>query len=165
MDQTERNPGNAAQRAWIARVLSVTLPETAGVGDAQANPAGGGEDIVGLWWDTKDAVNAQIDALRHAFLATGHPLAQEACEKGLGAFTGGLLARFQAAVIEYRNASPSARTTAATKLKRYADQLAGFVLSNRMLAILEANPFGVRVTIRRDVPAVLAKILALAGRR
>ena len=146
-------------------MLGVTLPVTASANDGQVSQAHDGADIVGLWWDTKELVDSQIETLRRAFLATEHPLAQAACEKGLGAFSGGVLTHFQAAVIERRNAQPAAVGAASAKLKRYADQLAGFILSSRMLGILEANPFGVHVTIRRDVPAALAKILALAAPR
>ncbi len=164
MAEAQRDPGLMAQRsAWVERVLGVMLSHPS---DVQDGPAGmSDQDIMSIWWEAKDAMGQQIEALRRAFLATGHPQAQLACEKGLGAFTGGVLSRFQAAVIDRRNAPPADKEAAAAKLERHASQLAGFVLGNRMLPLLEANPFGVDVTIRRDVPTAVARILALAGPR
>src|SRR4051794_36963374 len=97
--------------AWIARVLGISVP-----GKAPDVP-----DIVGLWRDAKDAIDTQIEGLRQAFLKTGHPLAQAACEKGLGAFSGGRLTAFQTAVIERRNAAPDKIAAAAAALKYAAD--------------------------------------------
>jgi len=164
MVEVRRDFGLIAQRAeWIERVLGVMLSHP---GDVQDGPAAmSDQDIMSIWWEAKDAMGQQIETLRRAFLATGHPQAQLACEKGLGAFSGGVLSRFQAAVIDRRNAPPSDKEVAAVKLERLASQLAGFVLGNRMLPMLEANPFGVDVTIRRDVPTAVARILALAGPR
>jgi hypothetical protein len=73
---------------WLRRVLGMEVRNAANGGPGQSAPT----DIVGIWWDAKDPVNEQLDALRHAILKTSHPLAARACENGLGGFSGGVLA-------------------------------------------------------------------------
>jgi hypothetical protein len=143
---------------WLRRVLGVEIPHAANGSIAQS--ASG--DVVGIWWDAKDSVNEQLDALRNAILKTGHPLAARACENGLGGFSGGVLARFQAAVIDCRNAAPDAKGRARQNLEKYAASLAQYISSNPILALLEKNPLGVRVTIRQDITQALTSILKQA---
>jgi hypothetical protein len=119
-----------------------------------------GEDPVGIWWDAKDKVNEQIEKLRHVFLGTGHALAQAACEKGLGAFSGGMLTRFQAAIIDYNQAAVAARAGKSQQVRQLGDALTKYISGNATLSILENNPFGVPVTIRDDVLNAVGKIAA-----
>lgn len=143
---------------WLRRVLGAEIRNAANGGPGQSAPT----DVVGIWWDAKDSVNEQLEALRHAILKTRHPLAARACENGLGGFSGGALARFQAAVIDCRNAAPDARGRARQDLKKCAASLAQYVSSNPVLALLEKNPLGVRVTIRQDIARALISILKQA---
>jgi hypothetical protein len=137
---------------WIKRVLSVDPTAAA----ASPTPA----DLVGLWWDAKDRVNAQIDDLRRVFMATEHPLATAACEAGLGAFSGGVLVRFQAALLNYKQASAAKRAAVGAQLGKVAADLRSFIADSAMLPLLEGNPFGVNVTIRPEVLRALDAILA-----
>jgi hypothetical protein len=142
---------------WILRVLGVEISPVADDSSSQA-----AEDIVGIWWDAKDSINEQIEALRHAILNTGHPLAARACENGLAGFSGGALVRFQATVIECRNAVPDAAGQARKNMEKYAAALTKYVSYNPVLALLEKNPFGIRLTIRQDVTRAVNSILQQA---
>jgi hypothetical protein len=145
------------EAAKAIEALRIALDVTAA---APAPAPASGDDPVGIWWDTKDKVNEQIERLRHVFLATGHALAQAACEKGLGAFSGGMLTRFQAAIIDYNQAATTARPDKSQRVRQLGDALTKFISGNATLPILEKNPFGVPVTIRRDVLNAVDKIVA-----
>jgi hypothetical protein len=144
---------------WVSRVLGIALRPPASSSPDTAAPA----DIVGIWWDAKDQINEQLEALRTAILQTGHPLAARACDNGLGGFSGGVLTRFQAAVIDCRNANPEATGAARRNLEPYAASLADYVSSNKILTLLEHNPLGVRVTIRQKVTDAVNSILKHAA--
>lgn len=151
-DQPPATP--AARDAWVARVLNVELL-------TQRQGTVAETDLAGIWWNTKETVNQQLEALRRAFLATGNPLAPAACEKGLGAFTGGTLTRFQAAIIDCRGTAPPADSKAAANLRTHGAKLSAYIQNSKMLPILERNPFGINLTLRRDIPAAVTKILHL----
>ena len=133
--------------------------------DPAASPAGGaptesGADPVGIWWDAKDRVNEQIEQLRRAFLETGHQLAAAACEKGLSAFSGGLLVRFQTALVDYNQAAGEMRAAKSQSVRKIGGALKAFVAQSATLSILEDNPFHVAVTIRGDIVGAVDTITA-----
>jgi hypothetical protein len=151
-----KNPADKqAKDEWIRRVLGVDVSTGSSLVDT-------GDDIVGLWWNAKDTINEQLEGLRHAILATEHPLAARACENGLGGFSGGVLVRFQASVIECGNAAPEAAKRAWQNIERDGAALTAFISSDPILSLLEKNPFGIHVTIREDVTRAVEAILKQA---
>ena len=156
MDEAGAKDGDRqARRDWIRRVLGAEIPILADGGDLARQD----QDIVGIWWNARDSINEQIEALRHAILNTGHPLAVDACENGLAEFTGGVLVRFQAAVLECRNATPEALEQARQNVAAYGALLQTFIASSDTLPLIEDNPWGIQVTIRQDVGRAVAAIL------
>jgi hypothetical protein len=154
------------QDDWIRRVLGVQCAreEKSAKGPPHGAPSQSGSDPVGIWWDTKDRLNEQLEKLRHAFMNTEHPLAGAACEAGLGAFSAGILVRFQAALIDFNTADDRDREARVEKVRQLGGELGNFVATNDMLPLLEANPFGVSVTVRADVLSAIERIVQELGR-
>jgi hypothetical protein len=146
--------GRTAKNEWVHRVLGLEISPAATASGAQPD-----HDIVGIWWKAKDLINDQLDALRHAILATEHPLAARACENGLGGFSGGVLVRFQTSLIACRNSAPDAAGPAWQDVRKSAAALTDAIAANPLLSVIEKNPFNIRVTIHEDVTAAVAAIL------
>lgn len=159
-----QNAGATSERAlqddWVLRVLGV---ETAQRESSAPEPTHGalpqsGSDPLGVWRDAKDRVNDQLEKLRLAFMKTRHPLAGAACEAGLGGFSGGIFTTFQVALIEFNTADGRDRIARAEKVRQLGGKLGKFIATSDMLPILEANPFGVRLTLRTDVLSAIERI-------
>jgi hypothetical protein len=167
MAQDARASNDRSRRDdWVRRVLGAEIAREGKSGTDQryGDLSQSSGDPVGIWWDAKDRLNDQLQKLRHAFMDTGHPLAGAACEAGLGEFYGGIIVSFQAALIDFNTADAPDRAALAKKVRQLGSELSKFVTTNDMLPLLEANPFGVSVTVRSDVLSAIQRIDQELGR-
>lgn len=155
---------DAARRAWVTRVLKADLSRpasgTSGDGNTAIRPPA---DVSGIWVSAKDQVDKDLEALRHAFMATGHRLARDACEKGLGALTSNWLVPFQVAIREYAGAGDTDRDKRAQQLRAVAAELQQAVESSALLEVFEENPYSVKVSIRATMRTALSDIRRVLG--
>lgn len=111
-----------------------------------------------IWTEAKDSVGAQLNKLQTVLRNTGNPIAMEIADKGLHAITKRLQVGLQAALIGFDTAPPQDRPAAAAKLRAAMAGMKQFLATDEVLPNLEANPFGVMVTIRSSLETALAAV-------
>lgn len=116
-------------------------------------------DAKAAWLDALDQVNAQISQLQAAFRNTQSPLGIEIADKGLIGLTGHLQVSLRAAIIEVDGAPPDRLPPAIAGLHGAAAAMQDFLASDRVLPLLENNPFNVPVTTRSLLRAALTVIM------
>lgn len=147
-------PGErAAQDAWVRRVLGAALAT------AQAEVSSGArssdQSPAVQWRDAREEVGAQIARLQDAMRGTDHPVLKRIADRGLNAITGRLQVGLQVALMELDR--PDAGGAAQTARAALAD-MRGFLQSDRIVPLLEANPLGVAVSIRAPLTAAIEAI-------
>jgi hypothetical protein len=125
---------SADQRAWVLRVLGVAVP---------ARGAGGGADLLKIWTDAREQVDAAIGELQSALRANGDPDLRQIAEYGLNGLTSGENVRMMAALQELKAGSPKGAAKVAGAVAAYRAFLDG-----KAAALLEDNPFDVPVPLR-----------------
>jgi hypothetical protein len=135
---------------WVRRALGVTI---AGV----APPTG---PVLPIWAEAKDAVDAGLDKLQAALHETGDPDLVQIAEFGLNGATDRQSVRLMAALRDMDAAStPQAREKLAAAVEAFQTFLDG----DRVVALIEDNPFGIAVPLRSRLSAALDKIAAIAA--
>lgn len=137
---------------WLKRVLGI---------DVGAMAAAAAADAPGLaeWVSVKDEVDTGLNALVSAMRSTGDADVLQLAEAGLHTHTNGHLTRLMAALTDAdRSATPQARRKAA----KAAEAFRTFLDGDTIVRLLENNPFGVAVPLRRRMGPVLDRIIAAA---
>jgi hypothetical protein len=134
--------GDAATAAGLAQQLREGL-------DGGTAPAGKPLDI---WRDAKDQAGAEISQLQQALRGTGVKLFEQIADQGLNAITGRLQVGLQAALMDVGNGGSKDKARAAVADFR------SFLAADEVLPLLEQNPFGVKVTLRTELPRALDAI-------
>jgi hypothetical protein len=111
-----------------------------------------------IWTEAKDTVGAQLSKLQSVLRNTGNPVAIEIADKGLHALTKRLQVGLQAALIGFDSATAEDRPAAAAKLRAATAGMKQFLATDAALPNLEANPFGVMVTIRSSLETALTAV-------
>ncbi len=134
-------------------------------GQADAAPAEASEpegaDPMVIWRQAKERADEGITALQSALKAHGHPELKKLADKGLNGVAAGNQTAMMKALFEYRGASGDGRVTAAQKLRGQVGAYRKFITSDRTVALCEANPFGVSVSIRTPLIKALDDIEAV----
>ncbi len=115
--------------------------------DAVAGTAPVGKPL-DIWRDAKDQANVEIGQLQSALRGTRVPLFEKIADQGLNAITGRLQVGLQAALMD--GSKDKARAAVA--------DFRSFLATNALLPLLEQNPFGVKVTLRTELPRALDAI-------
>jgi hypothetical protein len=137
---------DAAQVDWVARVLGYVVPAPTVRGPAKLTP---------VWNEAKEGVDRALNTLCTAVREVEHPLAQILVDRGLSGFTGRLTAPLTAALLSADTDPASAST-----LRPRLHDMRTFLSSNRVIGLIEDNPFGVTVAIRAPLIAALDEIEA-----
>jgi hypothetical protein len=142
-DHTER-------RAWVERVLGFRWPQAAASGPAKQLPP-----LLPLWRDAKDTVDAGIGKLRDVMHAEDNEDLDAIADKGLYGIGQRQTTLLMAALIDAdRGATPQALARVTEAVSSYQDFLDG----SPVVDLLEKNPFGVSVPMRKTLGAALAEI-------
>ena len=120
---------------------------------AKAPPPG---KTVELWQKAKEQVSGQITALQSALRATKDPDYEYIADRGLNAITGKLQVGLQVALMELDNAQGDAREKAKAKAAAVVADFEKFLQSDPLVDLFDANPFGVKVTIRDTLGKTMA---------
>jgi hypothetical protein len=114
------------------------------------------EPLLPVWTSAKDTADAQIEALRKAFLDQGRTGLRMAAEYGLSGLTDtagvGLMVALRNFDASNGSAGVKSKVTDAVAAYR------GFLSGNRLLELLEKNPLGVAVTTRATLGRALDTI-------
>lgn len=155
------------KRAWISRVLGVTLPAPGAAAGAHAAPPAW-QAARQTWQDANDAVNDQINGLRAALLnraRSGEDDADEyaealteIAEKGLNAITEDHRVKLMAAVMALGDGSPAAVQKSGAGALGLIQAFQSFVEGSEKIAVCDGNPFGAAVAIRATLVPALQRI-------
>ncbi len=142
-----------AESAWVARVLGIEAGTDSSAGkDPQPS------DLLALFRDAKDEVDAALERLRGALRDTEDEDLIRIADLGLFGMTDGEGVGLMKALFEWRAASPEQRAArakaAAAAAKAYKDK----VFAHKLAGLVEANPFGVPVGLKSRLGPALDAI-------
>jgi hypothetical protein len=152
------------QHAWVLRVLGVgsgqVTPASARDVPADASPAPNaiGTKPLQTWLQARQAAGEQISKLQDAMRALNHPLFARLADQGLNGITGRLQVGLQVALTDLEGASGEARGKARQKARAVIADFHGFLKTDPVLPLLEANPLGVPITLRAGLGQALDAI-------
>lgn len=112
-----------------------------------------------IWNAAKDEADAGITALQNALRGFRHPDTDRVAEFGLAGLSGGgVQTAMITALMTYERAAPPDRSDASKALVRAISAYRNFLGGNRLLALCEANPFGIKLDIRGTLGTGLDRI-------
>ena len=136
------------QSKWVERVLGVAMPMA-------APPSGPRAKLLPVWIDAKEDVDAGIGKLQAALKATQDEDLQQIVEYGLYGATTGQAVRLMAAL---RDADASNDPAMLKKLGGAVASYREFLAGAPIVDLIEDNPFGVTVPLRRVLGGALDEL-------
>lgn len=140
-----------ANREWIKRVLGVDIP---GAGNTSASQPKPGGKLTPIWLDAKEAVDVGIGKLQDALRNADDEDLEQIAEFGLYGATQGETVRLMAALREADGGGAEALAKLLDAVHDYRDFLEGAPIVD----LIEDNPFGVAVPMRKTLGAALAEL-------
>ena len=152
-------PATNVQNAWIERVLGYRFAR-APLRRSVRKPPSAYVSIRGreIWRAAREQVNAEIGALALHLGRTPDPQLQRIATFGLNGASGKLSVGLLTALSEADAATPEQQPSARAKARDVVAEYRGFLQQNRLVRLLDENPFGVTVTIRATLGAALTEI-------
>lgn len=141
------------QSKWVERVLGVAMPQSVNL--AASAPSGPRPKLLPLWIDAKEDVDAGIGNLQAALKATQDEDLLQIVEYGLYGATTGQAVRLMAAL---RDADASNDPAALKKLSGAVASYREFLAGAPIVDLIEDNPFGVTVPLRRVLGGALDEL-------
>jgi hypothetical protein len=145
-------PHTAVRSAWVLRVLGVSVPSGTGTAAGNLAPA-----IAG-WKQALATVDAQIAGLQALLRQAPDPELNDIAEFGLNAMTGNHKIKILAELMDIE----AGRDT--PQIRQRVSNLAGAFLNHiggdPRIAACDANPFGVRVSLRATLTPALRNLMA-----
>ena len=138
------------QSSWVERVLGVTVAVP-----VQAAPSQPRAKLLPVWIDAKEDVDAGIGKLQAALKATQDEDLQQIVEYGLYGATTGQAVRLMAAL---RDADASNDPAMLKKLGGAVASYREFLAGAPIVDLIEDNPFGVTVPLRRVLGGALDEL-------
>ncbi len=141
------------QKAFIRAYLGTKLPQ---YGDA--HPVADVQLPLKHWQTGKEIADKAISLLQKELKSFEHPDLNQIAEYGLHGFGGQHQTKLMAALTDYARSNEDGRETAANAVSKHVAEYRGFLSSNPVLTLCEANPFGIKVDIRGPLGAALDEI-------
>lgn len=139
---------------WVARVLGVRTGN-ADTGSVLAEP------LLPLWVEAKDSVDAALSKLQHALLQTEREGLHKIAELGLAGLTD---TQGVGMMVALRNLDASPGSAGARrKAAAAAASFRKFLGSNKLIDVIEHNPFGVPLAMRATFGRALDTIETRIG--
>jgi hypothetical protein len=139
---------SGAKDEWVLRVLGVEVRSAAAKRRALVTP---------IWNEAKDAVDRALDALCTAVKDFDDPLTEQLVHAGLPSVTGRLVTPLMAALLSYdKNPSEDEARAVLPRL----ESMRAFLATDRVVALIEDNPFGVAAGVKEPLLGALARIEA-----
>lgn len=175
LDQVKALPAGAPQDALMGEVRraatllqagdaagAAAVLDTLAQGVAAAGTTEVESDPQAIWRAAKEQVDTGISLLQARLKGYKDPVMDRIAEFGLNGITEGQQTALNAALFDFNKASGAARIAAAQALDKQAESYRSFVASNRVMLLVEKNPFGVALPIRKELSAALDQIRSLA---
>lgn len=151
----------AVERAVPAlKTLSQDLTAAEQIGSTPTAPT---LDALAVWRDAKEACDVGISALQQKILSYDDPDLRRIAEFGLNGVTEGVQTALMAALFAYNSTSGADRIKAATVVAARAAEARKLLEGDAIIALVEDNPFGLKVDIRGTLGPALRQLEALAA--
>lgn len=131
---------------------------------AAASPAEVADDhenapsLLPIWRKAKESTDGSISALQKALKGYAHPDLDRIADFGLNGITEGNQVAMMRALMEYDSAPAEKKGAAGSRLLSQVDAYRSFLDRSELITLVEKNPLGVAVTIRKPLSAALQKI-------
>jgi hypothetical protein len=142
---------DASKREWIRRVLGVSVSTPTATPGPRAK-------LLPIWIDAKEEVDAGIAKLQNALRATGDQDLEQIAKFGLYGATEGESVQLMVALREADSGQADALKKVVAAVHDYQAFLDGAVIVD----LIEDNPFGVEVPLRKRLGAALSELEQLA---
>ncbi len=152
-------PATNVQNAWVDRVLGYRFVRSP-TRRLVRKPPSAFISIRGreIWCATRAKAGAEISALCAHLSGTTDPELQRIATFGLNGATGKLSVSLLVALSEADAATVDQRPMALAKARDLIGEYRSFLQQNRLVRLLDENPFGVAVSIRATLGAALSEI-------
>ena len=127
-------------------------------------PDGKAAKVLPLWTKAREIVGGQLSELQGVLRGTKNPDMRRIAEYGMNGITKRLQVGLQVALMNLDQAAGDARPKAADKVRQVVADYRKFLESDRLVPLLDKNPFGVKVAIRPTLGAVLTAIEKAVGK-
>jgi hypothetical protein len=144
------------ERAWLLRVLGLDPSSGSPSGAAAGAPRVG--KALPVWIAAREQVGEQITKLQDAMRGTKYPLLEKLADRGLNGITGRLQVGLQVQLMELDQSDAAGRSQAAGKVRTGIADFRAFLQTDRIVPLIEKNPFGVPVTLSASLGEALAAI-------
>lgn len=173
--------GGREQNAWVDRVLGIRVAaERAADASALRHAASvpitvpqGGVTVApprypsvegrAVWREAREAVDVQFAALQSRLRESDDPGLQLIADRGMAALTARLGTQMMVALAELDAAPPPRAEQARAQARHVIGAYRQFLAGDGLVGKLEANPFGVTVSIRATLGTALDQIEAALG--
>jgi hypothetical protein len=135
-------------------VLGVDVAESEQVVPSSGSAA----ELLAALLDAKETVDAGLAKLASELRESGDPDQAHIADYGLFGLDGGGAVKLIAALMDARNAPPDAAAKSLDTARKAAGAWRETVLSDRTTALIDENPFGVKVGLRTTLVQALAHI-------
>jgi hypothetical protein len=137
---------------WVQRVLDVDVRTH----DSSANQSG---SVRSIWTQAKDAIDTRLEVLGQTLRKYNDEQLNRIAEYGLFGLTeGGTTVGLISAMLEYDSATGARRETAAAVLRKAIQGYRGAMQGNRVMQLVDNNPFGVKVGLVATLDSALRQI-------
>jgi hypothetical protein len=150
---------DALDRAAGAATATTPTPASGPAATPKATPA---TDFLAVFRDAKDEVDAGLDKLAHALRQTGDVDMIRIADFGLNGLTDGQGVGLMKALFDLRAASPDRREAFAKAARDAAAAYKAAVFADKVVDLVDANPFGIEVGIRSKLGPALDTIAKAA---
>ena len=146
----------------LLEVLNLKAPAASGLG-VPSKPTGRSDSssptrLLPVWNAAREAVGQQIGQLQSALRATKDPVMLAIADKGLSGISQRLQVGLHVALIEFDAGDAASRGEAAPKVAAATGEMRKFIDTHPALPLLEKNPLGIQVTIRKSLAEALDTI-------
>lgn len=144
---------DAAKRAWISRVLGKEADRLALGADVTKL-----REAVAQFHDALAEVGGRVEAVHTALRATGNASIRHASDTNLSGLLDGMRVKLSAKLYDLLQAPAGARQRHAVAARTLIAQSAKYVGSSEVIALLDSNPFGIKVDAREGLQRALASL-------
>lgn len=159
-------PLTETQRKFLETfVVGSALPKSMGQQDVAGEDRSSvrAAELLAIWRNAKESTDGDIAALQSKLKSSGHPDLERVAELGLNGVTEGNQVAMIKCLMDFGSAGPEKLSDAKASVLTQLDAYRAFLAKSKKLALIEDNPFGVKVSVRARLNGALDEIGRVLG--